>query len=119
MKMTTESILQEAERIINGQRQNDYGSPEDNFGFIRDLWNAYIENKYKDHGVLLSSVDVAMMMVLLKVARHAHSPKRDNLVDIAGYAACAERFLPRTEVKTRSLDEEYDAETIERLGLRQ
>lgn len=34
--------------------------------------------------------DVAMMMILLKVARDVSGEsKRDNLVDIAGYAACA------------------------------
>ena len=39
----------------------------------------------------LLSLGVAMMMILLKVARDVSGEsKRDNLIDIAGYAACAE-----------------------------
>ena len=34
------------------------------------------------------SRDVAVMMILLKIARVASSKKSDNWVDIAGYAAC-------------------------------
>jgi hypothetical protein len=29
-----------------------------------------------------------MMMMIDKIAREQHTPKRDNAVDIAGYAAC-------------------------------
>lgn len=84
-----ESVLMEAERIVNGARQANYGSPEDNFANIARLWNGYLVNK----GITsqLAPLDVAMMMILLKIARHVGgAPKRDNLVDIAGYALCAD-----------------------------
>jgi len=75
-------ILREAEHSICGQREQDYGSPEDNFGTIAKLWTDYT-------GTLITSQDVAMMMVLLKVARIKNGGgSGDSFVDIAGYAAC-------------------------------
>ena len=78
--MTRAEILAKASEIVNGQRQ--YGQPENNFGHIARLWEAYI-------GVEVSSVDVAMMMALLKIARIASGhATEDSFVDLAGYAAC-------------------------------
>lgn len=75
-------VLAEAERIVNGDRDQQYGSPEDNFALIAKLWSDYLEVEIKPH-------DVAALMMLLKVARVRREPtKRDHWVDIAGYAAC-------------------------------
>lgn len=75
-------ILEEASNIINGARQEEYGKPEDSFQKIADYWGTYL-----DHPI--SSQDVALMMVMLKVARVPDGKKasRDTMVDIAGYAA--------------------------------
>lgn len=80
-----ESILEEAERIINGERADMYGSAEDSFAHIAGLWGVYL-------GMVLNPKDVAMMMILLKIARQRNKNKRDNLVDICGYAALAEKM---------------------------
>ena len=72
------SILDEAKGIINGERQDVYGSPEDSFALIAEYWSSYLEKT-------VVSGDVAMMMVLFKLARESHQHKRDNLVDAAGY----------------------------------
>ena len=75
-------ILHEAEHCICGQREQDYGSPEDNFGIIAKLWSDYT-------GTLITSLDVAMMMCLLKIARIKNGGGTgDSFVDLAGYAAC-------------------------------
>lgn len=75
-------ILHEAETNICGQRELDYGSPESNFGIIANMWSEYL-------GATVTPVDVAMMMVLLKVARIKNGGgSGDSFVDIAGYAAC-------------------------------
>lgn len=75
-------ILREAERCVCGHREQDYGSPEDNFKIIALLWSAYL-----DHPV--NSLDVAMMMSLLKVARiRSGNGTMDSFIDLAGYAAC-------------------------------
>lgn len=89
------SILQEAQDIVDGARQQEYGAPEDCFRLIAELWNSYIGGGGRS--VNLTGQDVAMMMVLLKVARGqgaaiTKSVKRDTWVDIAGYAACGERL---------------------------
>lgn len=78
-----EEILNKAAAAISGERDEHYGSPEDNFGRIAQMWSAYL-------GEPVTSTDVAMMMVLLKVARVSNDyMHEDNYVDIAGYAACA------------------------------
>lgn len=87
-----ESVLAEAERIINGERADQYGGAEDNFGRIALLWRAYLKGKY-ERDVPLSPTDVALMMILMKVARLELSPDhRDSVVDVAGYAGCIEKI---------------------------
>lgn len=79
---TRSYILREAERCVCGHREQDYGSPEDNFKIIAHLWSAYL-----DHSV--TPLDVAMMMSLLKVARiRTGNGTMDSFIDLAGYAAC-------------------------------
>lgn len=81
-----QEILDKAKDCVCGQRQQDYGNPEDNFALIADLWTTYIN---KDD-LYFTSKDVAMMMALLKVARiRTGKGARDSYVDLAGYAACA------------------------------
>ena len=81
-KVSRESILCDAYNCVCGQREEDYGTPESNFGCIADMWSAY-------KGVDISPVDVAAMMALVKIARIASGhAKSDNWVDLAGYAAC-------------------------------
>lgn len=79
--MNRKEILNKAEEIINGDREGTYGKPEDSFDRIAQLWSVYLNHD-------ISSVDVANMMVLLKVARNAGGVyKDDNWIDICGYAA--------------------------------
>lgn len=73
------SICMEAEEITNGERRRDYGHPSDNLALIASLWNARF-------GMDLSETDIIEAMILLKIARNANTPKRDNFVDTAGYA---------------------------------
>lgn len=112
-----ENILEEALRVTGGDRRRDYGSAKVNHERIALLWAAWdvISRGTEDqiaealatvHGQMLptaegtdgrdpglfkdldSARDVAMKMILLKIAREANTPKRDNKVDIAGYARC-------------------------------
>lgn len=64
-----------------------YDGKEDSFARIARLWTAHLVNQGKT--VAIGPQDVAMMMILLKVARLEQSPDHDDSwVDIAGYAAC-------------------------------
>ena len=89
--MNTNTILDEAREIIYGDREQTYGKPSKNLQAIAELWNAYIESKTGSVSELTAK-DVALMMIMLKVARLANNPKhRDSVVDICGYAALIER----------------------------
>lgn len=95
--MTRTEILQEADECVNGQREQDYGSPEDNFTTIADFWNTYLRASY-DSGFELGPKDVAVMMALLKIARiAAGGGSGDSYVDLAGYAACAGEIWSKNE----------------------
>ncbi|ADA83782.1 phosphofructokinase [Mycobacterium phage SkiPole] len=82
----TESILEEAQRLIHGPRNKNYGHPRENFADISALFSAYLERPITD-------LDVANLMILVKVARvKGTGYHRDSYTDIAGYAGCAERI---------------------------
>lgn len=87
--MTREEVLDKAKECVCGKREQDYGSPESNFGIIADLWGAYF-------GHVFTTVDVAMMMSLLKIARIKNGGGTgDSFVDLAGYAACGGELCGR------------------------
>lgn len=80
------AIAEEALRIINGERQDKYGNPENTFKVIGDLWGAYLRALEPSMPPLMPE-DVANMMVLLKMARIVCGMySRDNDVDMLGYA---------------------------------
>jgi hypothetical protein len=83
------TILEEAQQIINGVREQTHGPKERSFNVIADLWETYLENR-KEPSSGIHAIDVAWMMVLLKMARSMHGqPSRDHFVDAAGYIAIA------------------------------
>lgn len=90
-KLTRADILHVAEKCVCGQRETDYGTPEDNFKAIAELWSVYLDRisvgKYGN--MIVDEKDVAVMMALLKIARIARGGgKADSWIDLAGYAAC-------------------------------
>ncbi|MCM1363422.1 MAG: DUF6378 domain-containing protein [Ruminococcus sp.] len=89
--MNRSEILDEAKKCVCGQRERDYGSPEDNFTTISRFWEAYLTatNPHLKMPINITPKDVAAMMALLKVARIATGHSPDSFVDLAGYAACA------------------------------
>lgn len=106
--MNREEILSKARECVCGQRETDYGKPEDNFERIAKLWNAYLSSGLTDilQEPLINAKDVAVMMALLKIARiKSGNGSDDCYVDLAGYAACAgeiaerERNTDRIEVE--------------------
>ena len=90
--------LNTAERLINGDRNNQYGPPTQDFDRTAQMWSIYLE-RHLEEGSSLRSHDVAAMMILLKLSRISWCPDlEDNWVDIAGYAACGNecRFYEST-----------------------
>jgi hypothetical protein len=76
---TTETILQEADRIVSHDRGNDYGHPLDDFSKTALMWSAIF-------GIDVQPEQVPLAMIAVKISRELNKPKRDNLVDVAGYA---------------------------------
>ena len=97
--MTRAEILDEAKNIVTGFRETSYGKVENNFSLIAELWTDYINKRFSLYGAqYISAVDVANMMILLKVARNATGRgKDDNYIDIAGYAACGGELTNGTD----------------------
>lgn len=88
--MTRASILETARKCVCGEREGEYGTPENSFSTIARLWSAYCEDRD------FAAYDVACMMALLKIARIIRSPGHmDNWVDLSGYAACGGEIAGR------------------------
>ena len=90
--MTRAEILEQARICVCGEREQDYGTPENSFSAIADLWSAYLTNFCAvgyDAYVQVGPGDVACLMALLKVARIGGGRgTEDSFIDLAGYAAC-------------------------------
>lgn len=87
----TESILQEAERIINGPRRDSYGPVEESFARLASVLTVVLHRKLKEP---LAPHDAAMVGVALKLCRESVQPSRDNRVDGCGYFALADKVAP-------------------------
>lgn len=102
--MKRNEILENAASCVCGDREQDYGSPEDNFGTIARLWTDYIGLT----NVSFSAQDVASMMILMKLARIRNGGGTgDSYVDIAGYAACGGEIYSNSCKKNVNLKREF------------
>jgi len=84
-KQKKQTILLEAQDAVYKARQADYGTVTNNFTTIARLWEVVLGSK-------VTPEQVGLCMVQVKIARQMFKPKRDNLVDIAGYAATIEKM---------------------------
>lgn len=89
----SDTILDEAKRLTGngGDRNDSYDHPYPNFSRIAEVWTTLLDAKLKPD-TSVTPRDVALLMIGMKIVRDAHKGRRDNLVDIAGYARCIERL---------------------------
>jgi hypothetical protein len=81
--MNRSDILHAAEECVVKSRADAHGDAESNFGLISAYWSAHL-------GTNVTAHDVAVMMVLFKLARMKSNPMHvDSAVDAAGYSALA------------------------------
>lgn len=104
-----ETILQEAQRLVGGDRGADYGHPLDDYNKTGMIWGALLHSWAKE--AAKSSVplpvpaDLAcLMMVGVKLSRHVNKRKRDNLVDGAGYLRCVEMCEQEQDRRNKSTE---------------
>jgi len=73
------SRMGEAAALIGGDRRRDYGPPEQDYGRAAALWSAAT-------GRAMTASEGVLFMMCVKISRQMNSPKRDNIVDLHGYA---------------------------------
>ena len=79
----TKEFLEEAIKLVGGQRQKDYGDKTQNHRNIANLWSAYL-------GYPITAENVAIMMCLLKIARtKLGATSKDTYIDMSAYGAIA------------------------------
>jgi hypothetical protein len=93
--MKHESALLEAQGLVHGDRNAAYGSPLDDFRRTAKMWSAIL-------GVEVQPEKIGLCMIAVKLSRECNKHKRDNLVDIAGYAECTEW----------AINEQYEREVL-------
>lgn len=98
-----QGTLQAADKVINGERQDQYGHPEDSFAKVARYWQAYLENREAEKKI--DAKDVALMMTLFKIAREqGQAHKGDNCVDACGYLAIYnDRLCEKEKTKTNNM----------------
>lgn len=86
-------LCTQASAIVSGARRKAYGPPEDNFrriAILHDAWDKVLATV--PDGSIGDTVNVAVRMILMKLARIAESPDHtDSWRDAAGYADCGAR----------------------------
>lgn len=82
-------LIKSAADLVANDRANTHGDKRKNHQNIAGVWNAYLAIR-RDPTAPLNEIDVAHMMVLLKLARtQLGSFNQDDYTDMVGYAAIA------------------------------
>lgn len=80
-----ETVAEEAQRIVTGDRRETYGPVVESFERIAKKWSATL-------GITVTAKQVALCMIDLKTCREVNKPHRDNWVDICGYAILGDQL---------------------------
>jgi hypothetical protein len=83
---------------VHTDRGTDYGHPLDDFTKTAEMFNAW-------KGTKLTADDVAVFMMFVKLSREANKHKRDNLVDLCGYAQTLSMVKEERARRERPVDE--------------
>lgn len=75
----SKSILEQAQELVNKDRKKQYGNPV-------KAWRRIAKTASLLTGHNLTPADCIKVLMATKLIREQHSHKRDNLVDLCGYA---------------------------------
>jgi hypothetical protein len=82
----SDSVCIIAEQLTAEDRCKQYGHPSINMAEIAGMWSIILRTK-------VTAEQVALCNIATKVCRQMHQSKRDNLIDICGYAKVADTVL--------------------------
>lgn len=81
-----ETVIEEAARLVSSNRETEHGDFADNAYRASRILHAI--------GVSIAQDEIALVLLALKLARHAARPEsRDNLVDAIGYLGLYARLM--------------------------
>ncbi len=72
-------ILKTALKLTTGDRHDEYGDCSVELDRVATMWSVIFKTD-------ITPNQVALAMIALKITRQMHTNKKDNWVDIAGYA---------------------------------
>jgi hypothetical protein len=88
-----ETVLEEAQRLVYGDRGAAYGHPLDDYTRTARIWSAIL-------GIEVTAEQAVLCMIGVKISRECNQGKRDNRTDMAGYAECLERIAEERQRRT-------------------
>jgi hypothetical protein len=95
LEPVAESVCEEADRLVSGDRQAAYGHPLDDMTRTGRIWGAVL-------GIPDVPAElVSLCMVGVKMSREVNHPKRDNLTDGCGYFKCIDLIHSERERRTK------------------
>lgn len=107
-KLKREEVIEKALSAINGDRDRQYGTPEQSFEYISNLWSAFLN-------IEITPTDAAVMMALFKAARiKTGANKEDNFVDGCGYFAIAGELAEVEKIKECEENVKFAKELFEK-----
>ena len=79
------SILLQADKIVNGDRNDQYGDPNVAFAEYKQILSATF-------GIELTEAQICKVMMAIKLGRMKYKYKEDSLVDLCGYTEILNRL---------------------------
>ena len=84
-EVKSDSILLEANDILNGDRNEQYNDPNESFKVYAEILKAAF-------GLELTPVEICKVQMAIKLGRLKYKYKRDSLVDLCGYSEILNRL---------------------------
>jgi hypothetical protein len=89
------SVLLDAYNVVHETRDPEYGPASEDFEALGIIWatllNRWLRTQEEATIPNIPPRVVGNLMIALKINRDVHFPKRDNMIDVAGYAENVER----------------------------
>ena len=89
--MISETVLEKAQKLVDGERSEAYGPPVKSWREIARLWSEIL-------GFKVTASAALRCMIAMRLSRESHTHKRDNLTDIAGYTLIIEMVEAQSKI---------------------